>query len=220
MVHEQSLRTLPINLLKISFDRVKLPTLDFKLWLVSGIILHSYFEKEMRTPFVIMKRSAMSEHQRMQILSNELIRLISNVQMSIVDEEMPQIIEHFTTQLKTSGYDRRLAKDIISCGVVGYRRKVMRRDREGRGFYRHARSTLRQRNKKKLLEKTTWYREKRKRAEGEEDQEDEMQLPARKKRVGERKKDQKDAGRSVEVKAVMFVPFTAGSKLAKDLRDA
>jgi hypothetical protein len=202
------------------FCESKLPTLDFKLWLVSGIILHSYFEKEMRTPFVIMKRSAMSEQQRMQILSNELIRRISNVQMSIVDEEMPEIIEHFTTQLKTSGYDRRLAKEIISCGVVGYRRKVMRRDREGRGFYRHASSTLSQRNKKKLLEKTTWYREKRKRAEGEEDQEDEMQLPARKKRMGERKKDQKDAGRSVEVKAVMFVPFTAGSKLAKDLRDA
>ena len=43
------------------FNENKLPTLDFKLWLVLGIIVHSYFEKEMRTPYVIMKRSAMSE---------------------------------------------------------------------------------------------------------------------------------------------------------------
>ena len=66
------------------FKESKLPTLDFKLWLVSGIILHTYFEKEMRTPFVIMKRSAMSEQQRMSILSNELIRRLSNVQISII----------------------------------------------------------------------------------------------------------------------------------------
>ena len=56
------------------FTENKLPTLDFKLWLSSGVILHSYFEKEMRTPFVVMKRSAMGEQQRMAILSNELIR--------------------------------------------------------------------------------------------------------------------------------------------------
>ena len=32
------------------FPESKLPTLDFKLWSIAGIILHSYFEKAMRTP--------------------------------------------------------------------------------------------------------------------------------------------------------------------------
>ena len=68
----------------------------------SGIILHSDFEKEMRTPFVVMKRSAMGEQQRMAILSNELIRRLSNMQLSIVEDEMPEIIEHYTSQLKIS----------------------------------------------------------------------------------------------------------------------
>jgi hypothetical protein len=67
------------------FPENKLPTLDFKLWLALGIILHSYFEKEMRTPFVVMKRSAMCEQQRINILSNELIRRLYNVQLSIVE---------------------------------------------------------------------------------------------------------------------------------------
>ena len=49
-----------------------------------------------------------------------------------------------------------------------------------------------------------------------------MHLPARKRRAGEmKKKDQRDAGKmGAEVKAVMFVPFTVGTKLAKNLRDA
>ena len=56
--------------------------------------------QEMRTPYVIMKRSAMSEHQRISILSNKLIRRLSNVTISIVQEEMHEIIEHYITQLK------------------------------------------------------------------------------------------------------------------------
>ena len=63
-------------------------------------------------------------------------------------------------------------------GVVGWRRKVQRREREGRGYYRHARSTLSSRDKKKLLDKVTWFRGKRKRDEDED--EEESSLPARK----------------------------------------
>ena len=102
------------------FGKSRLPTLDFELWLVAGIILHSYFEKPMRTPFVVMKRSAMGEQQRISILSNELIRRLSNVETSVVDEEMPKIIEHYISQLKTSGYERSQAREVICSGVVGW----------------------------------------------------------------------------------------------------
>ena len=101
--------------------------------------------------------------------------------------------------------------------MVGWKRKIQRREREGRGYYRHARSTLARRNKKKLLEKVTWFREKRKRDE----EEDEIPMPARKRIAGERKDAKKDAGRKeVAIKAVMFIPFTTGSRLAKNLREA
>ena len=42
------------------------------------------------------------------------------------------------------------AKEIIMSGGVGWRRKVQRREREGKGYYRHERSTLSSRDKKKL----------------------------------------------------------------------
>ena len=172
----------------------------------------------MRTPFVVMKRSAMGEQQRISILSNELIRRLSNVETSVVDEEMPKIIEHYISQLKTSGYERSQAREVICSGVVGWKRKIMRREREKQGFYRHGKSTLKARNKKKLLEKTTWYREKRKR--DDEGEEEEMQLPTRKMSRGE-KREKIVAGKiAPAIKAVMFVPFTPGSRLAKNLREA
>ena len=48
-----------------------------------------------------------------------------------------------------------------------------------------------------------------------------MQYPARKKRGGEKKREIRDAGKmGTEVKAVMFIPYTTGSRLAKNLREA
>ena len=96
----------------------------------------------MRTPYVIMRRSAMCEHQRMSILSNELVRRLSNVHQEVVQEEITNIIEHYTVQLKTSGYDRKQAVEVISSGVKGWRRKIKRREKDGIPFYRIASSTI------------------------------------------------------------------------------
>ena len=86
------------------FKRNRLPTLDFVIWMVDGIIYHSYFEKEMKSQFTIMQRTAMSEHQKMSILSNELVRRLSNIHRDVVQEEIHEVIEHYVGQLKKSGY--------------------------------------------------------------------------------------------------------------------
>ena len=56
------------------FENERLPTLDFSLWMEDGIITHTYFQKEMKTPFVIMEKTAMGRHQIMEIMSNETTR--------------------------------------------------------------------------------------------------------------------------------------------------
>ena len=60
----------------------------------------------------------------------------------------------------------------------------------------------------------TWYRNKRKR-------EDDTDVgPIRKRRPGDKSEMQKSTTEEKEVKAIMFVPYTEGSELAKRLRDA
>ena len=147
----------------------RLPTLDFILWLVNGYLLHSYYEKPMRTPYVIMRRSAMSEHHRISILANELIRRLSNMHAKTAHTEIIPIIENFTGQMISSGYGRKQIREVIISGVLGWKRKIQRRIKEGKPSYRSAKSTIGIRTKKKLLERSTWYR---KRKREEEDQEE------------------------------------------------
>ena len=117
----------------------------------------------MKTPLLIMASSAMGQQQRYSILSNEMIRRLSNTNHEETDtEDVHRIIETFTQQLKSSGYSRGDARETVVCGFLGWRRKIARRIQEGTGFYRGAATTLRTRCKKKIMEKVSWYREKRK----------------------------------------------------------
>ena len=65
-----------------------------------------------------------------------------------------------TTTLSVSGYNDKEIKEIIESGLTGFVRKVERLRKAGVPFHRPAASTLQGRIKKKLLEKTNWYKQK------------------------------------------------------------
>ena len=51
------------------YENERLPTLDFAIWQEDmGTLNHSYFQKDMKSPYVIMSRSAMATQQKIQIL--------------------------------------------------------------------------------------------------------------------------------------------------------
>ena len=78
------------------FQTERLPTLDFEVWIENNKIRHSYYQKPMKTPFVLMFRSGMSYRQKFQILTNELSRRLSNIQIQeIPHKEVMEIIEQF-----------------------------------------------------------------------------------------------------------------------------
>ena len=137
------------------FENRRLPTLDTELWVKDNQIHHSFYEKPTRTPLLIMENSGMAEHQKISILSNDLIRRLSNVGDSVGIEERITIIDNMTVQLKNSGYGWKKAREIIISGLLGLKRKVDTRKVRGEKFYRLAATTLGARVKKKLIEKTT-----------------------------------------------------------------
>ena len=110
----------------------------------------------------------MSEQQRYSILSNELIHRLSNVHESIRQEERLSIAEKFIQKLKTSGYSRLQARKAVVSGLMGMTRKVDRKKKFGEDMYRSAASTLKPRLKKKLLEKTSWYKDRRRESDDDE----------------------------------------------------
>jgi hypothetical protein len=173
----------------------------------------------MKSQFTIMQRTAMSEHQKMSILSNELVRRLSNIHREVVEDEIHDVIEHYVTQLKNSGYNRKQAKEVVVCGVVGWRRKLERIEEAGQNQYLEAKETLKKRTDNKLLEKTNWYKENKKRKL--EDQESKFQYshPAKKRKRGQQHETTNTGDNKKKVKAVMFVPYTKHSELATRLRE-
>ena len=89
-------------------------------------------------------------------------------------------------------------------------KKIKRREEEGGEIYKNARSTLPKTCRKKLLEKTNWYKKRKRDTEDD----GEKYLEDKERRVGGRKKIKKerineqrmDDGN--KVKAVMFKPYT------------
>ena len=52
------------------YENERLPTLDFAIWQEDmGTLNHSYFQKDMKSPYVIMSRSAMATQQKIQIFT-------------------------------------------------------------------------------------------------------------------------------------------------------
>ena len=74
------------------FPHERLPTLDFEIWIGSdNKVTHSYFQKSMKSPMVIMERSGMARHQKFNILRNELSRRLSNIQIEKNPERRSKI---------------------------------------------------------------------------------------------------------------------------------
>ena len=195
-----------------------LPCLDFKTKMTPrSTIIHTYFQKPMKTPFILMECSAMGEQQKHQILTNELIRRLSLVDVNnIENEEILKVVEQFIQEMKSSGYKRDRIREVVVGGIKGWKRKILRRKASGIEFYRTAKSTLKQRNYKKLMEKETWFKGK------DTDKDDEFNDVKKdegwRSRRTESKKGEKKNSKDT-IKAVLTVPFTIGSGLAKEIRE-
>ena len=223
--------------------------MDTNWWQMGDYTINwSYFEKSMRTPYVIMRKSAISDHSRYNILSNELVRRLSNMNREgTSQDEKNEVVENFILQCKTSGYSRHETREGVVSGIKGWKRKHERRARDGISFYRGAKSTLAGRVKKKLTEKTSWYKKKRKRGDEEEphgenkskgiSDREETESPRKKRRKEKRDEEKptsKEKKQDVDLEAlmpgekkekedqsaiaVMFVPYTEGAELAKRVR--
>ena len=101
------------------FENGRLPTLDCELWMEPiqdqkrRKVNFSFFQKSMKTPFVVMKESAMGQSQKISILSNDIIRRLSNCSETVEMSEKVKIIDDYTETLNVSGYSEREIKEII-----------------------------------------------------------------------------------------------------------
>ena len=194
------------------FENEQLPTLDFTLWINEiGELNHTYYQKPMKTPLVLMARSAMSSQQKVQILSNELTRRIFNInQENNGLEEYKKVINRMTQEMKNSEYNYSTTRQVVISGIRGLRTRMEMRTRKGQEKYRLGATTVKARERKKLLAKESWYKD------GEQNQERSTQAENN---PGKAKNKNKQRTKVYLTVSVMFVPYTPGGVLAKKLRE-
>ena len=202
------------------FNNGRLPTLDFELWVNEkenettgeddrGKIYYSFYEKEVSSRFCLMEKSAMAENSKNSTLSQEVIRRMLNTSELLPQGERNQVLEKFISKLEISGYNRAQIKNIIMSGLKGYESKVQRSRKQKTDLHRDAANTAGARNKKKLLGKTNWFKQKKsKKQEGSGNH------------TWGRRTTKKNNQKNVVAKTVLFIPRTPGGELATLLRGA
>ena len=103
----------------------------------------------------------MDQNSKMKILANDLIRRLLNTSEAMGMEERVKIVDHYSQKLINSGYSLEQVQKIIINGIKGYERR-RKEDRDGsRMLHRTAGQSAGLRSRKKLLDKSEWFKTKR-----------------------------------------------------------
>ena len=75
----------------------------------------------------LTKQEIMGEQQKCSILSNELVRMLSNIHKDAPTRVREEVIEHFTRQMVNSRYGWRQSREIVVSGIQVSRRNSLER---------------------------------------------------------------------------------------------
>ena len=105
------------------FEERNLPTLDLKIWVADdNTIMYLFFEKEMVSPMVLHKRSAMPEGVRRATLNQEMVRRVVSTKEKVYILERVRVVDSYAQKLINSEYSVEETREVITGGLKGYER--------------------------------------------------------------------------------------------------
>ena len=141
------------------FENGWLPTLDTELKVTAdNMVQYRFYEKPTNPNTVLHMRTAMAEDSKIRSLSNEVIRRLLNTSEDVPDSVRCEILDRFAQKLYNSGYGLYQIRRIILGGIKGYEGMRRTSRRGGRKMHRSAGESSQLRAKKKLTEKSEWFR--------------------------------------------------------------
>ena len=199
------------------FEDGWLPTLDFKIRIrADNIIEYSFFEKPTAANRCLQEDTALNHNSLIMSLSNEVGRRLDNCSPTIPTTEKVEILDKFSQKLVNSGHTMKTVRTILVGGIKGYLRKVARSLEKGEPLHRSSKQSSKARRTKKLLARTDWFRKEKEEGSTQEP----VQAPmvrggAKKSRVAEGKSSKEP----LRTTSVLFVEFSRGGSLQKDVKE-
>ena len=114
--------------------------------------------KPMNSKYVIMEKSAMEHSSKLSILSNDLVRRLLNTKEDIHQERKDQIIDEYSLKLLRSGYSVNVTRTILISGLRSFNKKITAAKQSGQPLHRPAHTSLESRLRKKIFQKTSWFK--------------------------------------------------------------
>ena len=136
----------------------KLPILDLKVWIGENqLIMYQFYRKDMASRLLMMSRSAMPHKMKINVLTQEAIRILRNCSGKMKWKEVANILTDFCVRMKISGYSERHRLNIIMSALKGWARQK-EADRSGaKPMYRDKEYKKVERRKEKERKKKQWY---------------------------------------------------------------
>ena len=207
---------------KDDFSSGTLPTLDVQIWMENELSLYKFYEKPMTNKRVLSRQTAMGENSKIASLTQEVIRRCRNTCHLLPQNIKNEILDQFAIKLVSSGHSREQARRILISGLRGYERQLKRHLSGEKQLHRPHKEGLKERSKRKLLSKSSWFRPKPK-------QEGKQEMTAKKtagsaginnsKVTADRTNDNAQQPATPKTTTVLFVEKTPGGELARLLRE-
>ena len=135
-----------------------MPILDCEVKVEDNKILYKFYKKPMASPLVMMKDSALPENIKRSSLIQEVVRRLRNTKRSLPWDLKAEILSEFSNSMKLSGYPENYRQNIIKSGIEAFEKICDESDTGGTPLYRPRGYKQKERRKKKLMTKTSWYR--------------------------------------------------------------
>ena len=147
---------------------MRLPTLDCNIWIDEhNHVMYIFFEKKMTANQVLHKDTALAEDTKISSLTAEVRRRMMNTSELLPDSDRVKVINNFTQKMANSGYRLEQIRRIVIAGLLGYEKRVeaSKLDATESGFrplHENAKYSGASRARKKLVGKSSWFKDKKK----------------------------------------------------------
>ena len=200
-----------------------LPTLDFKLRAnAQNQIEYSFYEKPMASNRCLQADTALNQNCLIRSLRNEVMRRLDSFSGSVGMEEKTVALDIFSQKLLNSGHKVATIRSILLSGIKGYKRRVSRCLAENIPLHRSAGQSADKRRRNKLLARAQWFRSPGQDEEADDETHSHTTQGAERHGGGQgksSKKEYKPEQKELRTSTVLFVEFSKGGNLQKQMRD-
>ena len=107
------------------FDDQRLPTLDTRIWVEAGRLIHfEFYQKPMSSNLVLQADTALSNAVKISSLKEEVVRRLKYTSMRLDHSRRMDTLEDLCQRMRNSGHQPMFIKSIMIGGILRFEEKL------------------------------------------------------------------------------------------------